>query len=174
MKSPETLDFRASPKTTFAKNKYLHISRHPQLSSKGKKPYSHILLASLCSVGHIILSLVVGSLSKTPIFQGLLHLKRPHAEEFSSTQGLFLLISIFSSQAANSCPLGIIGCACGQQYYSNSIVAGGFPVQSYSTLLTPLTSFTILLVTLPITSQGSSAASAVIKSEVVTARNATA
>src|SRR5574344_380123 len=54
--------------------------------------------------------------------------------------------------------------------YSNSIVAGGFPVQSYSTLLTPFTSFTIRVVTLPRTSQGSSALSAVIKSLVLTAR----
>lgn len=60
------------------------------------------------------------------------------------------------------------------QNYSNSIVAGGFPVQSYSTLLTPFTSFTILLVTFPSTSQGICAASAVMKSEVFTARSAMA
>ena len=59
-------------------------------------------------------------------------------------------------------------------YYSNSIVAGGFPVQSYSTLLTPFTSLTIRLVTFPSTSHGSSAASAVMKSEVSTARSAMA
>ncbi len=59
-------------------------------------------------------------------------------------------------------------------YYSNSIVAGGFPVQSYSTLLIPLTSFTILLVTFPRISQGSSALSAVMKSVVVTALKAIA
>src|SRR5699024_11617090 len=53
--------------------------------------------------------------------------------------------------------------------YSNSIVAGGFPVQSYSTLLICFTSLTILLVVLPITSHGISALSAVIKSVVVTA-----
>lgn len=58
--------------------------------------------------------------------------------------------------------------------YSNSIVAGGFPVQSYITRLTPLTSFTILEVTTPSTSQGICAASAVMKSLVVTARSAIA
>lgn len=58
--------------------------------------------------------------------------------------------------------------------YSNSIVAGGFPVQSYMTLLTCFTSFTILVVTLLRTSHGISAASAVIKSLVNTARSATA
>lgn len=58
--------------------------------------------------------------------------------------------------------------------YSNSIVAGGFPVQSYSTRLTPLTSFTIRLATLPNTSHGIWAASAVMKSTVFTARSAMA
>lgn len=58
--------------------------------------------------------------------------------------------------------------------YSNSIVAGGFPVQSYSTRLTPFTSFTIRFVTFPSTSHGISALSAVIKSDVHTARSATA
>lgn len=59
-------------------------------------------------------------------------------------------------------------------YYSNSIVAGGLPVQSYSTRLTPLTSFTILLATLLSTSHGICAASAVMKSTVLTARSAIA
>lgn len=58
--------------------------------------------------------------------------------------------------------------------YSSSIVPGGLLVISYSTRLTPLTSLTILFITLPSTSQGSSAASAVMKSDVVTARKATA
>ena len=58
--------------------------------------------------------------------------------------------------------------------YSNSIVAGGFPVQSYITRFTPFTSFTILVVTFPSTSHGSSADSAVMKSLVVTARSAIA
>ena len=58
--------------------------------------------------------------------------------------------------------------------YSISIVAGGLPVQSYITLFTPLTSFTILLVTFPNTSHGIWAASAVMKSEVLTARSAIA
>ncbi len=61
-----------------------------------------------------------------------------------------------------------------QNFYSNSIVAGGFPVQSYNTRFTPFTSFTILLVTTPRTSQGSSADSAVMKSEVNTALKAIA
>ena len=58
--------------------------------------------------------------------------------------------------------------------YSNSIVAGGLPVQSYITRLTPLTSFTILLVALLSTSHGSCAASAVMKSDVSTALRAIA
>ena len=58
--------------------------------------------------------------------------------------------------------------------YSNSIVAGGFPVQSYMTRLMCLTSFTIRLVVLPMTSHGISALSAVMKSVVVTARRAMA
>ena len=58
--------------------------------------------------------------------------------------------------------------------YSNSIVAGGFPVQSYNTLFTPFTSLTILDATFPSTSQGICAGSAVIKSNVLTARNTTA
>lgn len=62
----------------------------------------------------------------------------------------------------------------GSVRYSNSIVAGGFPVQSYSTRFTCLTSFTIRLVALPITSQGISALSAVMKSVVVTALRAIA
>lgn len=58
--------------------------------------------------------------------------------------------------------------------YSNSIVPGGFPVQSYTTRLTCFTSLTILVVTVCRTSHGSCAASAVIKSLVRTARRATA
>ena len=61
-----------------------------------------------------------------------------------------------------------------EHYYSNSIVAGGFPVQSYSTRFTCFTSFTIRLAVLPSTSHGISAASAVMKSMVFTARSATA
>ena len=59
-------------------------------------------------------------------------------------------------------------------YYSNSIVAGGFPVQSYSTRFTFFTSLTIRFAARPRTSHGISAASAVIKSIVLTARRATA
>lgn len=56
--------------------------------------------------------------------------------------------------------------------YSNSIVAGGFPVISYPTLATPTTSFAILAPTLfnhP--TEKSSKTSAVMKSVVCTARN---
>ena len=59
-------------------------------------------------------------------------------------------------------------------YYSNSIVAGGLLVQSYSTLFTPLTSLTILFATVLKTSHGIWAQSAVMKSAVHTARSATA
>lgn len=59
-------------------------------------------------------------------------------------------------------------------FYSNSIVPGGFPVQSYSTRFTCATSFTIRLVTFCSTLHGISAASAVMKSTVFTARKATA
>ena len=58
--------------------------------------------------------------------------------------------------------------------HSNSIVAGGLLVQSYSTLFTPGTSFTILSATLVSTGHGSSAAEAVMKSVVTTARSAIA
>lgn len=58
--------------------------------------------------------------------------------------------------------------------YSNSIVPGGLLVTSYITLLTWLTSLIIRLVTFCSTSQGISAASAVIKSIVFTARRAIA
>ena len=58
-------------------------------------------------------------------------------------------------------------------YHSHSIVAGGFPVISYTTLPTPLTSFTILDETLPRSLCESGAYSQVIKSVVLTARSAT-
>ncbi len=58
--------------------------------------------------------------------------------------------------------------------YSNSIVPGGLLVKSYITLLTPLTSLMIRFMTLFSTSYGISAASAVMKSIVLTALNATA
>ena len=59
-------------------------------------------------------------------------------------------------------------------HYSNSIVPGGFPVQSYTTRLTWSTSLTMRVVTRSIRSHGRWAASAVMKSLVVTARNAMA
>ena len=59
-------------------------------------------------------------------------------------------------------------------YYSNSMVAGGFPVQSYKTRFTCFTSLIMRLVTVCSTGHGISADSAVIKSIVVTARSATA
>ena len=58
--------------------------------------------------------------------------------------------------------------------YSNSIVPGGLLVKSYITLLTPLTSLIILPITFCSTSNDISAASAVIKSIVLTALKATA
>ena len=59
-------------------------------------------------------------------------------------------------------------------YYSNSIVPGGLLVRSYMTRFTPFTSFTIRFMTFCSTSHGISAASAVMKSLVSTARRATA
>lgn len=56
--------------------------------------------------------------------------------------------------------------------YSHSIVAGGLLVTSYTTLLTPRTSFTMRVEALSSSSYGSRAQSAVIKSVVVTARSA--
>ena len=58
--------------------------------------------------------------------------------------------------------------------YSNSIVPGGLLVKSYITLLTPLTSLIILVITFCRTSKGISEQSAVIKSVVLTALNAIA
>lgn len=59
-------------------------------------------------------------------------------------------------------------------YYSNSIVAGGLPVQSYMTRFTPFTSLTMRVVVFWRTSHGSCAHSAVMKSLVMTARRAMA
>lgn len=58
--------------------------------------------------------------------------------------------------------------------YSNSIVPGGLLVRSYITRLTPLTSLMIRFITFCSTSKGISEHSAVIKSVVLTALNATA
>ena len=58
--------------------------------------------------------------------------------------------------------------------HSHSIVATGLGLRSYSTRLTPLTSLTIRFVTVPSKVHGSCAASAVMKSVVVTARMTTA
>ena len=57
--------------------------------------------------------------------------------------------------------------------YSHSIVAGGFGVTSYTTRFTPGTSATIREEILPITSYGSFAQSAVMASELSTARTIT-
>ena len=59
-------------------------------------------------------------------------------------------------------------------HYSSSIVPGGFEVRSYITRLTPLTSFMMRLMARCKTSKGISAASAVMKSTVCTARRTTA
>lgn len=58
--------------------------------------------------------------------------------------------------------------------YSNSIVPGGLEVMSYMTLFTPRTSLIIRLITVLKTSNGILAASAVMKSIVLTARKAIA
>ena len=58
--------------------------------------------------------------------------------------------------------------------YSNSMVPGGLEVRSKNTLLTPLTSLMIRLITVWRTAKGISALSAVMKSMVFTARSATA
>ncbi len=59
------------------------------------------------------------------------------------------------------------------QNHSHSIVAGGFPLMSYTTRLMPRTSLMMRLDTLPSSSWGSGAQCAVMKSCVCTARNAT-
>ena len=58
--------------------------------------------------------------------------------------------------------------------YSSSIVPGGLDVRSYMTLLTPFTSLIILFMHICKTDQGISAASAVMKSEVITPLKTTA
>ncbi len=112
-------------------------------------------------------------------FTFLFALEEGSINEFFSTKktlekeednALFSKVYIFSRtnynlQLAKTCPAMTKNC------YSNSIVAGGFPVQSYNTLFTPFTSLTILDATFPSTSQGICAGSAVIKSDVLTARN---
>ena len=59
-------------------------------------------------------------------------------------------------------------------YLLNLFINGNLPVQSYVARLTLLTSLIILLVTVPSTSHGRSADSAVMKSLVVTALSAIA
>lgn len=62
----------------------------------------------------------------------------------------------------------------GSVFHSNSTVAGGLPVQSYSTRLMCGTSLTMRRLAASSTSHGRRAASAVMKSAVSTARSATA
>src|SRR5574340_311501 len=59
------------------------------------------------------------------------------------------------------------------QCYSHSIVLGGFELISYTTLVTPVTSFTILVDMRSNTSPGSFTQSAVIASSDSTTRTAT-
>ena len=59
-------------------------------------------------------------------------------------------------------------------HYSSSIVPGGFDVRSYITRFTPLTSFMMRFMTFWSTSNGISVQSAVMKSDVFTARRTTA
>ena len=63
--------FRASPKTCFAQNEYLLISRQPSLSSKGNFLYSHPIsdFSRFTSKDDFVLYLLV--LSQTLYFQGL-------------------------------------------------------------------------------------------------------
>ena len=80
-------------------------------------------------------------------------------------------------QFAIKCPVSASKTQCFQGFagfvsYSHSIVAGGLLVTSYTTLLTPRTSFTMRVEALSSSSYGSRAQSAVIKSVVVTARSA--
>ena len=95
MRTPETLDFRASPKTTFAKNKILHIHLQPSSSSKGKNLYSHPISDFSPKSQSVFLG-SVSFLSQKPLFSRSVNIKRPHVEEFSSTQGLCFLSLFFS------------------------------------------------------------------------------
>src|SRR5207237_3861610 len=61
----------------------------------------------------------------------------------------------------------------GYDYYSHSIVPGGFDVMSNTTRFTPLTSLTMRLLIRASTSYGTRAQSAVIASSLVTTRTAT-
>ncbi len=104
------------------------------------------------------------------------HLTRSLRSRLSLVSCLQIVVSNKKCRDASKLALDtFIAYDCSQSIsYSNSIVAGGFPVQSYSTLLTPFTSLTILLETTLKTSHGICAASAVIKSEVLTALSAMA
>lgn len=117
-------------------------------------------------------------LSKMPYFKAfLLHAivknKTSTSRKSPTYQGLFFIFLILQRET-DFLPFREATITLLHIRYSNSIVPGGFPVQSYITRFTPFTSFTIRLVTLFNISQGICAASAVIKSLVFTARNATA
>ena len=140
----------------------LHVQGQPRLSSKGNLAYPRPIFPKNNTEAKYTGKL---SLWFKPywhliplnpfIFKAFsLHpsnLKWPHRKDSSSLQGhLNLLYSLFG--AAPDCPHRIIGCASGYPTYSSSIVPGGFEVKSYITRFTPLTSLTILLVTLNNTS----------------------
>ena len=91
---------------------------------------------------------------------------------YSCTAHFSTIIVPNSKKQARKCPFYRLLRAF--ENYSSSIVPGGLEVRSYMTRLTPFTSLIILLITVCSTENGISAASAVIKSMVFTARNATA
>src|SRR5208282_3316311 len=85
---------------------------------------------------------------------GVLHGNRPQGRNLDTPD---LKAALARSEARSS-------------FYSHSIVPGGFEVTSYTTRLTPFTSFTIRVEIIFSTSYGSATQSAVIPSSELTAR----
>ena len=165
------------PKNTIFKNHY--VPMQPCLSSNGQKSLSSIPLPSpphtTPSLSPLTVTEFGAKTAPNPVFlrfSGRMGERNPNRipgfpPDFRLGFCFLKRIKIFASNR-------IIRVTPKQNGYSNSIVPGGLLVRSYITRLTPLTSLIILLITLLSTSYGISAASAVIKSTVFTARSATA
>ena len=76
-------------------------------------------------------------------------------------------------RASSTAQLRTVALIANDSAYSHSIVAGGLLEMSYTTRFTPFTSLMMRLEIRAKTSHGKRAQSAVMKSSVVTARNAT-
>ena len=141
--------------------------------SHGRIRKAHCLSSAVHHLDFALLHLDGG---RSPYMnRNLLSMECKHSKptiSYSCTAHFSTKIVPTSKKRARKCPFYRLLRAF--ENHSNSIVPGGLLVKSYMTRLTPRTSLIILLITLFSTSYGISAASAVIKSMVLTARNATA